>query len=95
LLIQIDVEKKRWKMVQIIEKCLSSLDQEPGGSLCIKYRYRVQDNSLEELLKLTSGNAVIEYMSDHKLLTKNYAEILGIDFNRVHIITEHYPGGSA
>jgi len=81
-------------MIQITEKCLRSLDQEPGGSLCIQYRYRVEDRSLEELLKLKGGNAIIEFMSDHRLLTKKLAEVLGVDNNRIQIQSEQYPGSS-
>lgn len=75
-------------MVYITEKCLRSLNQEPGGAVCVMYRYRTVDSSTQSLLQLKNGIAIIEMVSDQRLNPGQIAEIFGIDRNQITIERE-------
>lgn len=72
-------------MIYISEKCQRSLDQEPGGPMCVQYSYRVSENSIDELLKLKGGTIIIEMLSDDKINEKQISEILGVEQKRITI----------
>lgn len=72
-------------MVHITEKCLRSLDQEPGGPLCVMYSYRAFDSNTKSQLMLKDGIAVIEMVSDHRLDSSRISEIFGIEQDQISI----------
>lgn len=79
-------------MIHISEKCLRSLNQEPGGSVCVMYRYRTMDKSTQTLLRLKDGIAVIEMVSDHRLNPAQIAKIYGTEPDLITIDREdQYP----
>lgn len=75
-------------MVHVLEKCLRSLNQEPGGSVCVMYSYRTLEKSTQSLLRLKDGIAVIEMLSDHRLNPAQIAKIYGIEPDLVTIDRE-------
>lgn len=75
-------------MMYITEKCLRSLNQEPGGAVCVMYRYRTVDSSTQSLLQLKDGITVIEMVSDQRLNSRQIAEIFGIDSDQITIRRE-------
>ncbi len=75
-------------MVHISEKCLRSLNQEPGASVCVMYSYRTMDKSTQSLLRLKNGIAVIEMVSDHRLNCEQIARIYGLKPDQIVIDTE-------
>lgn len=82
-------------MVHISEKCLRSLNQEPGGSVCVMYRYRTMDKSTQSLLRLKDGIAVIEMVSDHRLAPGQIAKIYGVEPDQIIIDREDQHPDSA
>jgi hypothetical protein len=73
-------------LIEIGEKCLRSLDQEPGGAMCLLYSYRVDDRSLETLIRTKHGGAIVEFLSDHQLYSKQLSEVFGIPTPEIKII---------
>lgn len=81
-------------MIHIIEKCMHSLDQEPGGPLCVQFKYRVAQSSLPNMLKLKNGKAAVELLSDNRLEKKQIAEFFGIDIDQFSIQSDQWPPAS-
>jgi hypothetical protein len=86
--------KKGSIMIQIAEKCLRSLDEEPGGAMCILYRYRVSDEHFGKLLRIRHGSAVIEFMSDHQLQPQQLSIIFGVSPDSIKVIQQE-PGSAS
>lgn len=73
-------------MIIISQTCTGSLDQEPGGAMCIQYHYRVSQSSTIELLKLKGGTAIIEVISNNELKEKQVSELFSLDQKQIQIV---------
>lgn len=73
-------------MIIISQTCTGSLDQEPGGAMCIQYQYRVSQGSKFQLLRFKGGTAIIEVISNNELKGKQVSELLGLDQNQIQIV---------
>jgi predicted XRE-type DNA-binding protein len=62
--------------------------------MCLLYSYRIDDKSLETLIRTRHGSAIVEFLSDHQLYTKQLSEVFGVPAPEINI-TQQEPGSAS